>query len=229
MSEVIATSNQELPSRKWKVVIGVNLALGLILWFGYFTDYSLAGTWPDLLSPPIVGLVGFFSWRSAKNVPSEAMRRLHKLSSLPSIIGACLPVLLTVIMVIPPFTLGFLFALSEMGGETRIQRAISPDGSRIAEVYFRPVGAYSGGNGRIQVRVRHRWFPLVERDVYYLGRSYADEDTNDYLYWVDSGTLYISEKEQQVELGRIAFAIPSFLAIPARLIRVLFGVFESAA
>ena len=228
MSEVIAASDQGLPRRKWNVVIGVNFALGLLLWFGYFTDYSVVGTWPDLLLPPVVGLVGLFSWRSAKNVSSEAMRRIHKLSSLPSIIGGCLPVLLAVIMLIPPFTLGFLFALEEIKGETRIHRVVSPDGWRLAEAYFRPVGAYSGGNGRIQVRVRYSLFPLVERDVYHLRRSYASKKTKHYLYWVDSDTLYISEKEQQLELGRLGFELPSFLAFPLRLIRVLSSASESA-
>ena len=93
-------------------------------------------------------------------------------------------------MLVPPFTLGAFFAASEIAGETEIQRAISSDGTRIAYVYFRGVGAYSGGNGRIFVRVRHQILPLLERDVFYLPRSYADENSTNYLEWRDNNTLY---------------------------------------
>jgi len=199
--------------------LGINLALGLVLWFGFFTDYSLAGTVPDFLFPPLVGLVGFLSWRSAKNAPNKIMKRVQKLFSLPSFIGGCLPVPLMTILIIPPFTLGFLFALNEVGGETRIQQAVSPDGSRMAEVYFRGVGAYSGGNGRIYVRVKYCWFPFVERDIYYLGKSFADEETNDYLHWVDDDTLFISETQREVKVGTIDTEIPVFLSVPLLVIR----------
>jgi hypothetical protein len=218
--EVAVASRQASSAIKWTVII-VNLALGTVLWFGYFTDYSLAGVVLDLAFPPAVGLVGLVSmlWLAARSLADKRRGCLSALLCLPSFAGGCLPVALTALMILPPFTLGFMFAVDEMAGETRIQQAVSPDGSRVAEVYFRGVGAYSGGNGRIFVRVKPRWFPLIERDIYYLSRSYASEETEDYLHWIDDETLFISETGQEVKVGVIGFEIPSFLLIPILLIQ----------
>lgn len=68
-------------------------------------------------------------------------------------------------MFVPPFTLGGLFAFDELAGEKQIQQIESPDGRLTADVYFRGVGAYSGGNGRVDVRIRDRFVPFLERDV----------------------------------------------------------------
>ena len=46
---------------------------------------------------------------------------------------------------------------------TRAFLTLSPDVTREAHVYFRPVGAYAGGNGPINIRVKHRWMPILER------------------------------------------------------------------
>ena len=72
----------------------------------------------------------------------------------------------------------------------------------LATSAFFGVGAYTGGNGHIYVRVKYRCFPIVERDIYYVDESFADEETDDYLYWLDDDTLYISETEEEVEVGR---------------------------
>ena len=53
--------------------------------------------------------------------------------------------------------------MSEISGESRVQTALSPDVTREAHVYFRPVGAYAVGNGPINIRVKHGWMPILER------------------------------------------------------------------
>ncbi|NOK58153.1 MAG: hypothetical protein GFH25_541186n417 [Chloroflexi bacterium AL-N10] len=80
-----------------------------------------------------------------------------------------------------------------MSNEVLIQCVISLDGQRVAEVYFRPVGACSSGHGRIFVCVKLRWFPIVEHDVYSLNGLDAGAHTSDYLRWVANRTLFISE------------------------------------
>ena len=191
--------------KRWKTVAAINGVLGGMLWFGYLTDYSWSSTLLDLLFPSLVGLVSFISV-SVLDARRESIDRSEGvvgcLPYIPSLIGGCvLPILLVIVLIIPPFTLGFLFRIGEMSSEVLIQREVSPDNQRIAEVYFRPVGAYGSGNGRIFVRVKLRWFPIVERDVYRLSGSDADEHTSDYLRWIDNRTLFISETNQTLKVA----------------------------
>ena len=104
--------------RKWRIIVGINLSLGLMLWFGYCTDYSWVGTVPDYCFPPGVALVSLLSLMSAGKCTEKRFRRLCRLACMPSLIGGGLAVVLMVIMIIPPFTLGFFFRLSEIEDET---------------------------------------------------------------------------------------------------------------
>ena len=121
-----------------------------------------------------------------------------------------------------------MFTVSEITDETLIQQAVSPDGARVASVYFRPVGAYSGGSGRIFVRVSPRLMPFIERDIYYVRVSSADENTTNYLKWVDDHTVYISERKQIVEVGWLQLKMPEVFAIPLNMIRFVATQTEEA-
>ena len=198
---------------KWRIIMLVNLLLGAGLWLGYISDYSLAGTLPDILVPPIIGIVTLSTLFFIQHAPNNFAKVSYIVSIVPSFVGGCLPTLLMLLLLFSPLGMGVMFFLGEIGDETLIQQSISPDGSKVAEVYFRGVGAYSGGNGRIIVRVKPRRFPLIEQDVYYLTKSYADKDTKDYLHWIDNNTLFISETKESIHLKRIGFAIPAFLLV----------------
>jgi hypothetical protein len=210
-----------------KALLIINLILGLFLWFLFFTDYSLAGTFPDILYPPTVGLIALVSLTITK-ISYRRRSLLITLSHLPSIIGGGLYILMAFIMFIPPFTLGAIFAISEITGETQIQRVTSPDRTRIAYVYFRGVGAYSGGNGRIYVRVRYQMLPFLERDVFYIGRSYASEDSTNYLEWLDNNTIYIPEIKREIPVGAISAEMPQIFAIPIGIVRSLSTIIDQA-
>jgi hypothetical protein len=205
-TEALATANAITTST-------LNLFLGLILWFIHLTDFSWTGVWPDCLFTLFVGLLGFLSLRTTRNAPNRCLKYVQGFFCLPTILGCSLPVLATIILIFPPFTLGFMFMVDEMQGEVQIQSEISPDQSRVAEVYFTGVGAYSGGNGRILVRLKYHRFPWVERAIYRASKSYVDGNTRDYLYWVDDNTFFITETQQLVNVNRIDCELPWFLAI----------------
>ncbi len=207
------------PASNLKWLVAINLGLGALLWFTYLTDYSLAGTLPDLLLPPIAALVAFVSFGVIKKHNWTSHRRLVKLTLLPSILGGSLYVFVVILIFLPPYTLDAFFTISEIASETRVQQAISPGGARVASVYFRGVGAYSGGNGRIFVRVAYRALPVLERDIYYLRVSYAGRDTTDCVRWIDNDTLYLSETEEKISVGVIQAEIPSVIAIPLNMAR----------
>jgi hypothetical protein len=214
------------PQAKWKLLVIINLTLGAFFWFLDSTDYSLAGTIPDLVFPLCIGFVALISWRKMKIAPTPTKRRLSRLACLPSLAGAGLYVLVGIVSVIPPFFLGTLFALSELGTETCIQQATSPDGTQTVEVYFRPVGAYSGGNGRIYIRVKDNRLPILERDIFYLRVSDATEETSDYLRWVRNDTLYISELNREVTIEPVKWEVPAVLAIPLNTLHALAALNE---
>jgi hypothetical protein len=214
-----ATIRQAAPwPRRWWFLLVPNLCLGVVLWFFYFTDYSWSGTIPDIVFPPVVAVISFVSLLAARNARNRSLSRAARLACLPPLIGGGSYVLMAALLLMPPFTLGALFTIDEISNEKLIQEAPSPDGTRVAEVYFRGVGAYASGNGRIYVRVKHRLLPFVERDVYHLHGSHVDQDTTDYLSWSDSDALYIPETHEQVAVGMIGFQIPSVFAIPVNLL-----------
>ena len=197
------------------------LALGVLLWFLSFTNYSLVGSWPDVIFPVAVGLTAFISLAIALPRTKGRGRVLTAVTHLPALLGGGLFVLSTLLMFVPPFTLGGIFAFNELAGEKQIQQIESPDGRLTADVYFRGVGAYSGGNGRVDVRIRDRFVPFLERDVYYLGRSLASETTSDYVSWLDSRTLRVSETRETVDVRGVKTEVPTIVAIPWVLIHML--------
>ena len=204
---------------KWKVIAALNLALGALLWLGYLTDYSWVGTLPDILFLLLVGVVASVSLDELGETASASAEKVVRWARLPSRIGVGVAVLSVILMLIPPFTLGFIFMMTEMGKDVLIQRAVSPNGLRVAEVYFTPVGAYGAGNGHISIRLKPRWFPLVEREVFYLNASYADEDTSNYVHWVDDRTLYVSEVQEEIHPGIVKVQLAPILAFPLNLLR----------
>jgi len=141
---------------------------------------------------------------------------------LPSIIGGIPYLILIILAIVPPFLLATLFWLDEQSNATLIQKAESPNGAKTVEVYFRPVGAYSGGNGRIEVHLKYTWLPFVKRDIYFVRVTHADENTHDYLSWVDNETLDIPEKNTKVKINWIEWEIPSIISLPIGVVDLFF-------
>jgi hypothetical protein len=201
-----------------KIIIASNLFLSLFLWFLYSTDYSLPGNFLDIIFPPLAAFIAIISLPVAIHGVKQ-----HQLAiifvHLPAIIGGIMYVLMGIAMFFPPFTLGAISTLTEISDEIEIQRADSPDGVRTAYVYFRGVGAYTGGNGRTFVRVKHKLIPFLERDVFALIKSYASEESSKYIEWLDDNTLYISETNEEIPVGVIKGEIPQVIIIPIQIVR----------
>ena len=191
---------------KWQLALGANLALGVLLWFGLCTDYSLPGTWPDLLGPPVVGVLGFITVLAARKLPVKRNRLACRVACLPSVLGGVLSSIVLLQLALPLW-----FELDEIQNEACVQRTESPDGRQLAEVYFRYAGAYDSGAHRIFVRVKRGWFPFLERDVYYKGRSYSDEHITDVVRWRDKDTLLVHETSTVIKLGWVKLERPAFV------------------
>lgn len=203
----------------WKLVLAVNVVLGGSFWLGFLSDLSLRGTLSDILFPPFIMIFAIITLGA---LPIEK-RKFGGLAYIPSCGGGCLYLFMGFIMLIPPFTLAFLFGASEIADEVRIQQIAAPNNIDFAEVYFRPVGAYTGGSGRIHVRVVNKYIPFVERDIY-TGKTYtADEKTTNYVQWLDDNTLYVSETDNQISIGSIKPELPSLAVVPLMIVGFIQG------
>lgn len=206
-----------------RLLMALNLLLGVPLWLLLSSDLTLANNLANYLLPPLIAVFGLISLRNLRRSrqPTDFPRsRLAPiLSCLPSITGGVPSILLAIIAILPPVVfvvmLGGMFAVSENLNKTVIQEAPSPDGWKTAEVWFYPVGAYTGGSGRIAVKLRYRYVPLLRREVYNLSNSYeADGESQEYLTWLDNDTIQLAEEEEPLAVGQVDWHLPWFIAVP---------------
>ncbi len=196
-----------------KLLLLLNLLLGVMIWLFHLTSYSLAGRVGRAIATILPLLASLFAGYSISRLATIKVDGRLKLRTLPRTLSwllACLPsfvqgglriLLIVIIILFPPFWLGLMFAVGEQAGLTLIQNLDSPDGTKTARVYFAPVGPYSGGNGRVSVYVRDRNFPFIEQNVYYMSASYyANENTTDYVSWVDNHSIYVAENDVTIVL-----------------------------
>ncbi len=198
----------------------VNVLLGIFLWLDYFTNYSIVGRHSEFLFPPIAGIMGFISYKFlVKGNPDNQEKLLYKLLSAPSVIGG----FLSLIMIIPPMCLFSYAILSGNSQEIKIQQEISPNNLQVATVYHGYVGLVDG-NDKYSIRVRPRWFPLIEKEVYYellASPSWCRNDPGKCIHWVDDNTIYVSETRQEIKTDKVEFALPIWLAVIAAVIALL--------
>jgi hypothetical protein len=192
--------------QKWR--LGIGLAVGTLLLFCDWTDYSLAGTWPDYILP-LVGIVaGVMALRASKYVPHAAIRRSAKLGALVTIVEASAVVVVVAVMAAMS-PMGMMLVGFTVIDEGNVTAVLSPDGSKVAEAY------YIGSDGMLVVRVKHRWMPLLERELYRGGSI-----TSEPVTWKDNDTLFIpitddTRLQMKVGLVRAELAPPVQLGITA--------------
>ena len=194
MSDSDPIDSTEALSRngRWlTAAVAICLFLGLLICFFLLSGWSWTGLMIDLIFPPVVGVltvaVAILVWR--RGVPGT--RKWYFLALSPALLTGGLSLVLAVILAVPPFTLGLMFLVGETMSATVIQSAPSPDQNWVAHVYFTPAGAERGGNGTVDVTVSPRLLPFVERGVYRLPASEADETTRRHVDWTSPHSLVV--------------------------------------
>jgi hypothetical protein len=74
--------------------------------------------------------------------------------------------------------------------------------------------------------MKHRWLPLLGRDLYYLRVSYARGEPTTYLRWLDNDTLFITEKTRTIRPGLVKVQAPTFLWMILNTLRFFRLVFS---
>jgi hypothetical protein len=108
-----------------------------------FTDFSLTGFWTDMIF--LIVIWGY--------ILSEFFKKNWLIYTFTLIIGTFLGILL-----INPFILDTLKMRSFLYQQVN---------NRLFNAYFKPVGAYSGGYGNFWITESPKYFPFIEKRVYY--------------------------------------------------------------
>jgi len=202
-----STSRLTFPQRARPFISGITLVLGMLLWFFLLTDYSLVGTLPDFLFPPAMLVLGIAAFMWARYADTSSRTWLSRLVALPAIIGGSLYLVAVGLAFMPPQTLGAMFFSDAMASEVRLQEATSPDGSRVAEVYWLP-GGYSGSfNRALLVKVRYPILPFVERDIFSTA-LHLETTEGEHISWRDNDTLYLFDTGAVIKVGAVKGELP---------------------
>ena len=168
----------------------INILLGLFLWFLMLTDLEWNSVIANMVFPLVVFLTALFSYRAATKDADKKKKRRSFWFYVPSFSGAVLYYLFIIVFVFYGF-LGCLFWFTEQTHKIKLHRCYSPDRTLYCDMYFYPVGAYSGGTGRVEVYLIPTVFPVLRKDIWYEHKSYIDpEDTSCvYIRWKDNDTV----------------------------------------
>lgn len=181
--------------RKKNVLINcINLIFGISLLFLLLTDIELNSTIANFAFPMCILGFGFFSYK--KFTDKQKGKIFFYLPSFIGGFGFYGILLLMLLLLFPLSFLGGIFWLTEECAKERIQRIYSPNKIEYCDVYHYPVGAYSGGTGRVRVFLVNKACPIIRREVFYEGTAYiCIEDEHDipyeYCVWKDADNIII--------------------------------------
>lgn len=194
---------------RWLVML--NVILGVSLLFGLCSDYGWSHEAASAVH--VVLAVALATWLRRRCHKGSVWRAL----ALPSLLAGWLAIAGAVLMWIPPFTLGAMFATAERAERKTVQELPTPNGSKTAIVHFQPTGAYAGGTGRILVEVAYPMLPGVRRIVWG-GKTYKDGKPGAYVEWLDNETIRMVEQKQELKPGWVEWRPPLLLRIPLWLL-----------
>jgi hypothetical protein len=120
----------------------------------WLTNLSLVGFWTDIITAillSIIILIVTFRKRTASR-PSTIALRLTA-SALSAVVFGLIFLAFTNIFILDTFKMRSFYYLRVDG--------------RIFHAYFKPVGAYAGGQGNFWITESPKYFPVVEWPVYY--------------------------------------------------------------
>jgi hypothetical protein len=218
----------QLDKRKIAILFWVTSVVGLLLWVDYFSAYSFKWLVLEVVFPFIVLLLGITLYKKSKKIAREGKeKQIITFVSISSIVGGLLGsvtyALTLFIMLIPPFSPGGMFLLSELSQDRIIYSAVSPNGMQVANVHFRPTGAYSSGNGHVLVSLSPRFLPFIEKQIYDLDRVLAPE--NEFtITWQDTNTVYLGGENKTIQTNTSDVEMPLFVAVPVRIINLISGM-----
>lgn len=192
------------------MIVSINIILGTFLWFIYFSDYEIAAKYAEIWYPLVVGGIGLISYLYlTRRNQDKRLRLMYKLTHLPSMIGG----LCTLVLFIPPMCIFAFSVVDNSAHEVNVEQQISPNGMQIAGVYRGYVGIVDADE-ELTLRVSPRWFPLIEREVYFtFDSALCTTDSTGCIRWIDNDVIQILGTENQIKIGGVGFSMPLWLLV----------------
>jgi len=214
MSE-INTENNLKTFPQWLIIVSILSGIsGLLLTIGLFTDFSWNSIWVNLIFPPTVGILGLVCFKASKPIAKTKRQKWYRgICCLPAMICG-LPYFVVMIgAIFPPFILATGFWVTEEADRSIVQKSVSPDGSVVALVSYKPSGAYTSGLGSTELQLTYPNFPLVKRDLHKMGKTDSDTNRTNWIKWIDNNNIYIIDNQKTIEVGVVKFEIPQVLFV----------------
>ena len=192
-------------------LVALNVILGVSLWFGMCSDYGWSHEAASAVH--VVLAVALATWLRRRCLKGSVQRAL----AIPSLLAGWVAIAGAILMWVPPFTLGAMFAAAERAERRKVQELPTLNGSKMAIVHFQPTGAYAGGTGRILVEIAYPMVPGVRRIVWG-GKTYKDGQPGTFVEWLDNETIRVVEQKQELKPGWVEWRLPLLLRIPLWLL-----------
>jgi hypothetical protein len=172
----------------WKTILGFNIVVIFFFWIGALTDYSWYDNRVSILYSVIVLCVSVIAF-----VMSFSLVGLQR------------------VLIVSICVLSFFLALASIplhryhSHQTPVQVAISPDGTRLVEVYCEFTPAHATGFDHLEITVRYKKLPFLQRDL----GLYNDEPrrcefaADSLVRWEDNNTIYIIERQAYLSVDTV--------------------------
>lgn len=177
--------------------VTVSIILNLLILIIIFSPYSFRGLVLDILLI-IIGIM--FSTYSFRYIFKSKFKWWKKLILYIFQSPAIVTLVFTILILVPPFTLGGIFAITELANTKVVQKEKSPNGMKYIIVYETTVGAYTSGHGRLSIKLVSKYFPIIEKNIFYLKESHPFKTSPEFIEWVDDKSIKIKENSKIIDI-----------------------------
>ena len=195
------------------IFLFTNVSLGIIIFVFWTSNLEWNNKIANIFFPFIVFIFSIFTIKYSKKHFEKKQKHKMTYSSILSFIVSGFYFLYYAFCLTFGF-LFFLFSISEEQDKVLIQRISSPNEIRYCETFFYPVGAYSGGTGRIKTYCINKFFPLVRKEVYTESKSYFPYGDvtlpYNFVIWEDDKTILVYDS-LKIDVSKTQFYIKNVI------------------
>jgi len=202
-------------TRNWKIFLGLNLILGIVQIIGMYTDIEFESPYLNFFFPIIITFLAIISVIKVLKSKFSVDWLLASLC-LPSLVSSLPYFVLFLIMLTPGGWYVAAVQANEFNARSIRGEFPSPDGTKIAIIYYTP--PMEGGNIGIHIKLKYRFIPLVVRSLYedsiYFDWNSPWNPNFEYkLVWIDNKNIEVKEIQKLSSINRVRPAKPKVFLV----------------